>query len=477
MREVDSIEGFVDWVATGAVGPVAVQALDLRKHTGLLCDLKAHGSLFLGCEMDLMAAGHLVTGGAIVVPELPGAYAVHRARLYRAEELYSGYDPDHPETFEQCLDTRIYEQFLAEGGEGACSMKVTFHRALHDHSITEALTDVLRGHRVVAVMGGHGLERSSPRYGEIVRLAKRLAEQSYVLVSGGGPGAMEATHLGVWLSGRPDSVVQEVLDGPFTQRPADGEPGREYLDPDWLARAWRVREQWPKQSKALCVGIPTWLYGHEPPTPFATYIAKYFANSVREDGVLGIAGHGIVFARGSAGTTQEIFQDACQNHYGTMGSRSPMILLDQHYWTHTRPVWPLLRAVSKDEIYGELVVLVNSGDEAVHHIQQYEPSWYVVSLDEFETLESNLRRLLRLRSNWVFTHTSADPPDAAPEAEPGRALADWLFALGDDNWFAYARAVEVGEELLTDARVWKDPRGLVVQLGERVILWMARLDD
>ena len=30
------------------------------------------------------------------------------------------------------------------------------------------------------------------------------------------------------------------------------------------------------------LGIPTWLYGHEPTTPFARVIAKYFQNSIRE---------------------------------------------------------------------------------------------------------------------------------------------------------------------------------------------------
>ncbi len=65
-------------------------------------------------------------------------------------------------------------------------------------------------------------------------------------------------------------------------------------------------------EKCKSIGIPTWLYGHEPPAPFATHIAKYFANSVREDGLLTIAKHGVIFAPGSAGTTQEIFQDATQ---------------------------------------------------------------------------------------------------------------------------------------------------------------------
>jgi hypothetical protein len=114
------------------------------------------------------------------------------------------------------------------------------------------------------------------------------------------------------------------------KRPADGEPGKEYADKDWLHRAWTVMEKFPipngTQDACKSIGIPTWLYGHEPPAPFATHIAKYFANSVREDGLLAIARHGVIFAPGSAGTTQEVFQDAAQNHYANQGVYSPMIM-------------------------------------------------------------------------------------------------------------------------------------------------------
>ena len=67
-----------------------------------------------------------------------------------------------------------------------------------------------------------------------------------------------------------------------------------------------------QQTKYVSLGIPTWLYGHEPSTPFATHIAKYFVNSVREDTILTVAYGGIIFTPGSAGTLQEIFQEAVQ---------------------------------------------------------------------------------------------------------------------------------------------------------------------
>merc|ERR1711991_711933 len=81
--------------------------------------------------------------------------------------------------------------------------------------------------------------------------------------------------------------------------------------------------------------LPTYHYGHEPSNKFATYHAKFFSNAVREDDIIQIANGGIFFflgpfisttnlifnfigilyTPGSAGTRQEIFQDACKNHY------------------------------------------------------------------------------------------------------------------------------------------------------------------
>ena len=82
----------------------------------------------------------------------------------------------------------------------------------------------------------------------------------------------------------------------------------------------------------MSLGIPTWLYGHEPSTPFATHIAKLFENSIREDSILTLAFGGIIYAPGSAGTVQEIFQEAVQNHYLSFGVSSPMIFLGSKYW-------------------------------------------------------------------------------------------------------------------------------------------------
>ncbi len=94
--------------------------------------------------------------------------------------------------------------------------------------------------------------------------------------------------------------------------------------------------------------MPTWLYGHEPSTPLATQIAKYFQNSIREDGLVTLGVTGIVFTEGKAGTIQEIFQDAAQNYYATAGAFCKMVFLSspgRSYWEKTYPVRPLIEAL------------------------------------------------------------------------------------------------------------------------------------
>ena len=55
-------------------------------------------------------------------------------------------------------------------------------------------------------------------------------------------------------------------------------------------------------------------------------------------GLLAIAKHGVIYAPGSAGTIQEIFQDAAQNHYSSFGPPSPMATTQSgRNCTHTTP--------------------------------------------------------------------------------------------------------------------------------------------
>ncbi len=311
--------------------------------------------IFLGCTLP--DAMHEALGrSCLIFPQIDVPYNVHRSELYSPEELYAGYDPEHPETQATCYDGRVYNHYLAQG-KTSRNLRITLARSLHDHSISDALHDYLSSYderHLVGIMGGHGLLRTDAAYRKIARISKQLTEAGYLMISGGGPGAMEATHLGAWFADRTDEELDEAIE---LLRVAPS-----FRDEGWLATAFEVRRRWP-QEKYESLGVPTWLYGHEPATPFATHIAKYFDNSIREDGILTIAKGGIIYSPGSAGTLQEIFQDAVQNHYLSFGYASPMVFLDSDYWTKQMPVYPLLEELLSKGRYKNLILSL-SDDEA-----------------------------------------------------------------------------------------------------------------
>ncbi len=389
MKEIDNKKAFQEWINSPdpSLPAVAVESLHLAEFEALMLTKNYEESLFLGCEMSDEVAGHIVqTGGTVIPNSSKMRFKSHLAHLYTRAELFEGFDKNSREGYQQTLDYKIYEQYVAQGRDLPTSIYTSLTRRLHDHSISNALMDAIEGRKVVAIMGGHGIERSDDFYWKVAKIARELTQQGFLLVSGGGPGIMEATHLGAYFACRTEDEMAAAVEL-LKPRPVGAEKGKEYEDWDWLHRAMRVIEAYPltkeMEAKSMSIGIPTWLYGHEPPAPFPTHIAKYFANSVREDGLLAIAKHGVIFAPGSAGTTQEIFQDACQNHYAPYNTDpqtkrfvSPMILLGKKHWTSERPLWDLMQKVTEGQPYGELLALTDDDREIIHRISNYKPADY-----------------------------------------------------------------------------------------------------
>jgi predicted Rossmann-fold nucleotide-binding protein len=281
--------------------------------------------------------------------------------LYSPAELFTEFEPAAVGSYVHTLDARTYLDTRRDWSDQA-----GLERAVHDHLITIARDDFIDGRPVVAIMGGHKEARGSTTYRMVANLANRLAER-FVLASGGGPGAMEATHLGALIA----DVAQ--LDAAITHlgTAAAFPDGMHHLitgssfDHDlvatlhrWQAPAFEVLAGVPTDHRRASLSIPTWFYGHEPPTPFATHIAKYFHNAIREDGLLAIADHGIIYSPGKAGTLQEVFQDAAQNYYESFGRFSPMVFLDINgWWTEQFPVERLLRPLFGDERFDRWVLI------------------------------------------------------------------------------------------------------------------------
>ena len=285
-------------------------------------------------------------------------FDVSRKTLYSPTELYEGFQPGQTEAPQNYFDHQIYEHFMAKG-KIPRDIKESVARTTHDHGMKIGLNDFIQAHnilRFVGVMGGHALLRTDQMYRQIVYLSKQLTERGFCMISGGGPGAMEATHLGAWMAGYADSDVEDAL------RILSAGPS--FSDAAWLPTAFEVRSKYP-QTQYESLGIPTWLYGHEPPTPFATHIAKFFENSIREDIILTLPFGGIIYTPGSAGTMQEIFQNAVQNHYLSFGFSSPMIFLGSQFWTDEMPVYPLLNGLIETGKYKNLSLTLTDDSEVV----------------------------------------------------------------------------------------------------------------
>lgn len=269
--------------------------------------------------------------------------------LYTADDLLAGFDPVDPTSFVRTWDFRQYTAFTADGGPVPKSLDVRLRQSEHDARIGDALRRYLQSEkpRLVGVMGGHSLDRGSPAYLAIANLARELTRARYVVVTGGGPGAMEAAHVGAAFAESGDVDYQLALTE-LERSPKlpnlnglvnpDGTiaPGKEAVVRDahaWLLAAVRAKAL-SGQSAGRSLAIPTWLYGAEPTIPFATAYAKYYQNSIREETLVTEARAGVIFARGGGGTMREIFQDVERNYYVRAAADFiPMIFVDpEGYW-------------------------------------------------------------------------------------------------------------------------------------------------
>ncbi|MEP6665321.1 MAG: Rossmann fold nucleotide-binding protein [Nocardioidaceae bacterium] len=351
--EVDTLQEFDRLAVSGATAMRGwrVQSVDLIERTDVLATLDPAGALFLGCDLTVEATERLLAGGALLFPELPEVpFDPYRSRLYTPEELYAGIAEGD---YEATPDAAIYAWSQQRDHDLAGELA----RALHDHAIDEALAAEVAGKTCVGVMGGHALPRNSPGYAEAAELGRSLARSQRYVVTGGGPGAMEAANLGAFVCDSPDDILSTALDTLAAQ------PGFVPSVTAWARAAFAVRQEVGEGTASL--GIPTWFYGHEPPNAFASSVAKYFQNSLREDTLLRHCNGGIVFLPGVGGTVQEIFQDACENYYADAATVAPMVLVGRSYWTDDVPVWPLLRALASGRAMEQATHLVGSAGEAL----------------------------------------------------------------------------------------------------------------
>ncbi|MGG4215336.1 hypothetical protein [Paenibacillus sp. FSL L8-0638] len=336
--------------------------------------------------------------------------------LYNPDELYKNFDPHNTLSVSVTPDFQNLIYFHQKGLTAVSDPYAAMMEALHDASVGLGLrsflaNEMLSGRRPVSIMGGHKEPRGSETYCKVAHIAQKLSESGFIVVSGGGPGCMEATHLGALYAGRSaDQLTSAIkrLHEAYADFPVDMQYILEHkenmwtINEDlmsklhaWMLPAWEIAQELKNQLTPInnSLAVPTWHYGHEPFTPLATHVAKYFLNSTREDVLLSLASCGIVFSEGRAGTIQEVFQDAAQIFYRGKKDNLPnpitsMLFLDRNFWevpevpdgkVHV-PVMDLLKqlfVVSKnmtEEQFKRYIRLVDDADEVVKIIIENAPS-------------------------------------------------------------------------------------------------------
>ena len=350
--DIESLEHFDRIVAAGATSMEGwrVQSVDLSARTAQLLGLDPMGSLFLGSALEEKAEEWIRDGGGLIFPTIPSIpFDSYRGTLYDADELYAGLENGYRAT----PDARIYAWSRQHDEKGDTSR--TLAAALHDHAIADALAELPDDKPWIGVMGGHGVARGSTSYRSAVLLGRALARAGQTVVTGGGPGAMEAANLGASLSGYDDSAIGTALSMLAVV------PSFRPSVAAWAAAGLGVRREFPGDGG---VSIPTWFYGHEPPNVFASSVAKYFSNAQREDVLLSRARGGIIYLPGAAGTVQEIFQAVTPNYYGDPATQVPLILVGVQHWSVDLPVWPLLQSLAVERSMAGFVHLVDTIEEA-----------------------------------------------------------------------------------------------------------------
>jgi predicted Rossmann-fold nucleotide-binding protein len=321
-----------------------------------------------------------------MLPPIP--FSPIRTSLYTPQELMGTLDAGNYQSFEQTIDFRCFHYYASHGRSVPSDALSSLFESLHDNSITQATLALLKGRaRVGAIMGGHDEARGTKAYTGVARIAAALCREGFLVASGGGPGAMEAAHLGARFQDDAKALecaIRKLTDA-APRLPADagkiidkhGKVSQRIVEElhKWIMPAYELSQTAGGESLAL----PTWYYGHEPTTPFATQIAKYFQNSIREDGLIALAAHGIVFATGQAGTLEEIFQDCVRNFYRSEDDPfSPMVFLGKAYWSETLPavalLYNLFRNAGKEKDFSDNVLITDDENEAVSFIVSKAPA-------------------------------------------------------------------------------------------------------
>lgn len=392
MLFIDNLADAKVWVSSGAAAPATVQGVDLRSLDDAFAALNVMSCAFLGCVIGDKLFEKIRADDASLVtdlPALPKTLPAFAPGIYTVADLYDGIAEDGSD-WEKTPDWAGFDFFnVKKNVPRVLEPLQSIAARMHDTVQEQAVRAFLKDRDVIAIMGGHDVKRQlededvaagkADLYWECVSIAKTLTEKGFLILTGGGPGVMEAGNLGALLAGEPDTKVAEVrailINEGFEDKAwrRTGMEARAKILGNWMTQ--------PTDTK-FSLGIPTWLYGHEPPNMFASHHSKMFYNSLREDGLVTLANKGIIFFEGNAGTIQEIFQDLTQNYYLGAGQLpTPMVFYnaggywerpcDEPYWPtgfppdKRKPLMPLVKQLASEKRIQPSVLVTSKPDDVV----------------------------------------------------------------------------------------------------------------
>lgn len=369
---INSKDKFIKYVEKRAkIEHAIIQNINFKDFKVNWSEFNIYNCIIVDCELSKEDLSYLFQQGVFVYPKfkkLP--YQPIRKELYNWRELMEIEKNKAPKT----KDEVIYHHFNQTRFNPPMDEALT--QRLHDYSIDSCLRELLKFNdegmtekKVVGFMGGHSALRNSESYIKTATAAYLIAQEGYYVVTGGGPGIMEAANFGAYMSAYPQKDFMNAL--ALLQETGTNHIHPEYLSENYLEQAQKILQIYPNGNENLA--IPTWFYGHEPSNIFASHIAKYFSNSLREDILLSVCLYGVVYSPGSAGTTQEIFQEATQNHYGTYGYYSPMIFFSKKRYAEDTALYSTLHQLAKGMRYKDLLFLTDEPEEVVRLIKNHPP--------------------------------------------------------------------------------------------------------
>ena len=123
-------------------------------------------------------------------------------------------------------------------------LREALYQRIHDHAMDDALRRFLAfddqgmtRKKGVGIMGGHSTKRTDLFYLKTAQTARLLCAEGYLVVSGGGPGIMEAANLGAYFGNRSAKDLEDAI-GHLAASP-------HYSHPDFNKLAAEVLEQYP----------------------------------------------------------------------------------------------------------------------------------------------------------------------------------------------------------------------------------------